>query len=591
MKDRAAAWSRLGPALLFLVIAWFLYEGRHPQPQVDDAFISYRYARNLADGFGLIYNLGERVEGFSNLLWTLLVALGVAVGGEAARVGYYLGLISGAAALIAAYLYASTGVERSRVWIAAAAPFLLMVWIGFPIWTLSGLETPLFAAAIGAALAAEARGHIGLAIGCALVASLTRPEGPLLAGVILAANFAGLGSAFGAESAARRRVIAWGVAYALSLTALTVLRVFYYGAIVPNTFFAKVGEGAWLAGAADFGAFAFGSALPLFIPATWAALRDPLCRVGATWAVAMSAYIVWVGGDAFPDHRFWVPIHLVICVLATRALIAQRAESGRRALLFGGLILASVAWSLISPRSGLLVLSVLAAAALASVWGGGVRRATAAAVLVVALVASTVLMAPWLDDSDHARWSYAMARLTGRSVPPAEASRGGRAVHLLLKGGGGSSRRERLGTALWARADHLRRAADSARRVHERRAQGEAIDLVAATAIGKFGYDVRIAVLDMLGLTDAHIARSPVRKTSKPVWWLAGHARTDADYVFGRRPDYIFLPRRSSTPLRLPLYDDVWGHPALDRDYEWDDTMKAYRSKLLGPRPSSSSGP
>ena len=40
----------------------------------DDAFISLRYAGNLARGDGLVYNVGERVEGFTNLLWTLLLA-------------------------------------------------------------------------------------------------------------------------------------------------------------------------------------------------------------------------------------------------------------------------------------------------------------------------------------------------------------------------------------------------------------------------------------------------------------------------------------------------------------------------------------
>ena len=39
----------------------------------DDAYISFRYARNLADGFGLVWNIGERVEGYTNFLWTLLM--------------------------------------------------------------------------------------------------------------------------------------------------------------------------------------------------------------------------------------------------------------------------------------------------------------------------------------------------------------------------------------------------------------------------------------------------------------------------------------------------------------------------------------
>mgnify|MGYP000213648623 CR=1 FL=1 len=146
-------------------------------------------------------------------------------------------------------------------------------------------------------------------------------------------------------------------------------------------------------------------------------------------------------------------------------------------------------------------------------------------------------------------------------------------------GGRALSRNESLRTTLGARRDHLRRAEASATRVLERRRQGEAIDLVAATAIGKFGWDLRLPILDMLGLVDAHIAHSPTRHPSKPVMWLAGHVRTDADYVFARRPDYIFLQRAWSTPLRLPVHDDFWSHPALERDYEWDADMLAYRRR------------
>ena len=47
---------------------------------IDDAFISFRYAQNLNDGHGLVFNPGERVEGYSNLLWVLLTAFGMKLG-------------------------------------------------------------------------------------------------------------------------------------------------------------------------------------------------------------------------------------------------------------------------------------------------------------------------------------------------------------------------------------------------------------------------------------------------------------------------------------------------------------------------------
>lgn len=41
----------------------------------DDAFIIFRYSENWADGHGFVYNTGEKVEGYSNFLWVLLIGL------------------------------------------------------------------------------------------------------------------------------------------------------------------------------------------------------------------------------------------------------------------------------------------------------------------------------------------------------------------------------------------------------------------------------------------------------------------------------------------------------------------------------------
>jgi hypothetical protein len=46
----------------------------------DDAYVSFRYAKHLVEGHGLVYNIGERVEGYTNFLWTLLAAIPLAAG-------------------------------------------------------------------------------------------------------------------------------------------------------------------------------------------------------------------------------------------------------------------------------------------------------------------------------------------------------------------------------------------------------------------------------------------------------------------------------------------------------------------------------
>ena len=79
----------LGFVLPALVLAWNLR--RVWVYTVDDAYISFRYARNLVEGLGLVYNPGERIEGYTNFLWTLMAAAGMSVGLDPAVLVKWLG--------------------------------------------------------------------------------------------------------------------------------------------------------------------------------------------------------------------------------------------------------------------------------------------------------------------------------------------------------------------------------------------------------------------------------------------------------------------------------------------------------------------
>ena len=181
-EGTGARWHlALAGLLLVAGIAVFLGESLVRHAQLDDAYISYRYAQNLVEGHGLVYNPGEAVEGITNLLWALLVAVGIALGFKANATGHVLGLVSGVAALLAVWDYARVALPRSRAWVAALAPWPVLTSVSFALWATSGMETALFTAATTAALAAQARGRIGAAMGAAAVATFTRPDGVLVA--------------------------------------------------------------------------------------------------------------------------------------------------------------------------------------------------------------------------------------------------------------------------------------------------------------------------------------------------------------------------------------------------------------------------
>src|SRR3954454_18585635 len=65
----------------------------------DDAYISFRYARNLAEHGQLVFNLGERVEGYTNFLWTVLLAAGIKLGVSPVIASRFLGVAFGVGTL------------------------------------------------------------------------------------------------------------------------------------------------------------------------------------------------------------------------------------------------------------------------------------------------------------------------------------------------------------------------------------------------------------------------------------------------------------------------------------------------------------
>src|SRR5436309_9511779 len=178
--EAAAAAALLLLGLAHMLTLWFVS---------DDAFISYRYARNLAGGIGLVYNPGERVEGYSNFLWTLIASLVIRAGGRPELWMPALGVVCSLATL---------GLVMAAMRRRGASPLLagaiLAANPAFAAYATSGLETALFTLLVtSATLAAAAlapgdsfrsRPLLGSAFLLGL-ASLTRPEGALVTACVV----------------------------------------------------------------------------------------------------------------------------------------------------------------------------------------------------------------------------------------------------------------------------------------------------------------------------------------------------------------------------------------------------------------------
>ena len=306
MNDRRTL-RLLGASVAALPLLTLLFL---PIRTIDDAFITFRYARNLADGNGLVFNLGERVEGVTSLSWTLLLAavetlrlpvepaafaLGVAFALLALRESYLLGRGLGASAgacLAAVALVAVHG----RFWLVAG----------------NGLEGGLFAYLVVLATrktvdAAEPRligGLLGLLF-------LTRPESLVILPVVLGYQMLARGGV-GRARARRRAGLTAATAFAI-VSGATVWRLAYYGAPLPNSVAAKsvlsAGPEALLANLASGLSYTVRFEIahaPLILGAALALILAPANR--ALWfcvlVVAAELPAVFVnGGDWMPHYR------------------------------------------------------------------------------------------------------------------------------------------------------------------------------------------------------------------------------------------------------------------------------------------------
>jgi hypothetical protein len=110
--------------------------------------------------------------------------------------------------------------------------------------------------------------------------------------------------------------------------------------------------------------------------------------------------------------------------------------------------------------------------------------------------------------------------------------------------------------------------------VHNLRKLDPPAQLVAAIGIGRLGYLAKeIAILDMVGLTDRHIARSDKQVYGAVVF--PGHQKSDSNYVLSRRPDVIFIPKNIGA-ISIPTILSLRHKPRFYEEYIWDDQLGAF---------------
>lgn len=323
----------------------------------DDALISARYAERLIEGRGLTWTDGERVEGYSNLLWTVSVAAIGALGIDILDAARLLGVICMATVFVA---LSRAHAPRSLVEVVPPTVAALLFASAGPIrvWAIAGLEQAMVAALLAWALVAvfpivdgeDSSSRRALLVGLPLgLLCWTRPDGPLFTAV-----FAGV-------TVLLFELRRTGWALALRMTVLPVLavamqlgfRLLYYGDWLPNPAYVKARVvGDRLSGGVEY------------VVGAWEWMVPALVLVGLSLVVsfvgkhqrgrsilllccclAWAGYLVAIGGDIFAARRHWVPLWLLLSFMVAPGLDwIVRRERVWLTLVVGLASLAAIGW-------------------------------------------------------------------------------------------------------------------------------------------------------------------------------------------------------------------------------------------------------
>ena len=264
----------------------------------DDAFITFRYIQNFLDGKGLVYNEGERVEGYTNFLFLLLNAGWGFLGFDLVYASLFLGIL----------FYGFLIILSSKLSDSFQLGSLNLVFVGIcttfhlQIFATSGLETMSFCFFLFWGLVHSKLENFKVSSLAFALAALSRPEGNLFLGFYCIFLFL-----------KKKEVYC---IFPLVVVALHVLfRYFYYGDLFPNTFYAKSDGMSYFSQGLTYWRLFFFS-YPIYLLGFFSLFSLPFFLFGDRKFYLFQIffpvtfycfYVIWVGGD-FMFSRFWIPI-------------------------------------------------------------------------------------------------------------------------------------------------------------------------------------------------------------------------------------------------------------------------------------------
>jgi len=342
---------------IFVILAglYGLYQAISLAWVCDDAFISFRYAKNLIDGHGLVFNIGERVEGYSNFLWTIMIAGAMLFGSEPILFAQVVGIVSYIFTFLI-LVFISVRLSRQSkagILVIPIAAVAIMLQFDSQVWATSGLETAWVTALVTLAFAilimAESKKYFLLAGVVLILAVLSRPD--MMIFYITALPYILLQS---------KRPVNNFIYYLLPLLIIFlpywIIRFLYYGYIFPNAYYAKLAylpwytQGLiylWIYLKTNYSLLLLILVIPLIISRLTARFKKEKCfdsRIERAWLLGIlfvgpfTFYLVRIGGD-FMHARFFIPMTPICFLILETAISEFVKKSSTRYIISIGLAL------------------------------------------------------------------------------------------------------------------------------------------------------------------------------------------------------------------------------------------------------------
>jgi arabinofuranosyltransferase len=284
----------------------------------DDAMISMRYGRNLANGLGLVWNSsGERVEGYTNFLWTIYMAFVHLLPVPASKTSLVI-LLTNIILMIATIpiVIRLIRVLNGGALVTAATLVAYVLNKNAMVWTTAGFETTLltllFLLSTFRVIKEAQQGKPSLLTFVLIaVMSLVRADAVILSALLYTLSVL--------LSKNRKLIVVYSAVSLILPIAHEIFRVFYYGDVLPNTAYLKTlnWSGRYIAGlryVLDFAKhypIVIGFAL---VGSLFSKQRPRLYLLAIV--LTYMAYVAYVGGDAFQNFRFFVPVLPLLLALA-----------------------------------------------------------------------------------------------------------------------------------------------------------------------------------------------------------------------------------------------------------------------------------